>query len=337
MTKERIIFLDLAKGICMTLLVMFHCNVNYDFHGVFYHLRLPLFFFLSGLFFKDYGGVVKTMVRKIDSFILPLCFFAALITAAWLICPAGAMGNPRDFVWSFIHLRPTHTIWFLMCLFSLNMMFYAVVRLIGDGVLVLTLSVVVIASCGWLLSYHCIRLPFYADTAMTLFPFFYCGYMIKRTNFLYHNAWDKFNPLFALTCLVLAMVLAYFLPAYPEHVNNYYPGSFPPVYSLECALMLFGLLFLCKAVKRLPVVSFVGRYSIVVLGMHRVVMPFVVVLVGRFVNLTPELEFVIVYTLCVISIKPMIRLFPYFTAQKYPVSAIYAKFSQSAPDVTAKS
>lgn len=321
----------------MTLLVMFHCNVDYDFHGVFQHMRLPLFFFLSGIFFKDYGGFVKTMIRKIDSFILPLCFFAMLIVAAWLICPSGALGDLHEFIWSFIHLRPSHTIWFLMCLFNLNVLFYMVVRLMGSGDVVLALSVVLVASCGWLLSYNQVRLPMYADTAMTLFPFFYCGYMIKRTSFLYRNRYDKYNLLFSLMCFVFAVTLAYFMPAYPVHVMNSYPGSFPPIYYLECALMLFGLLFLCKAVKRLPVVSFVGRYSIVVLGMHRVVMPFVVVLAGRLgINLMPELEFLIVYALCVASIKPMITLFPYFTAQKYLLSNIYAKFSQSVQNMTAK-
>lgn len=337
MAKERIIFLDLAKGICMTLLVMFHCNVDYDFHGVFQHMWLPMFFFLSGSFFKDYGGIVKTVIRKIDSFLMPLCFFGLLIAIALYLCPSGGDVSLSSFVWSFIHLRPIHTVWFLACMFTLNIGFYILIKIVGPSQVLQLLAVLAITACGWILSYMGVRLPMYIDTSMAVLPIFYLGYLVKNVNLLDVNVSDKICVVSGMGCWACSFIIAYFFPAFPEIVNNHYPGSFPPIYYLECALMLFGLLFLCKAVKRLPVVSFVGRYSIVVLGMHRVVMPFVVVLAGRLgINLTPELEFLIVYALCVVSIKPMIKLFPYFTAQKYLLSNIYAKLSQSIQNMTAK-
>ena len=50
-TKKRIEFIDLAKGVCILLVIMMHTDVNVDFPGL-RGMRMPLYFILSGLFFN---------------------------------------------------------------------------------------------------------------------------------------------------------------------------------------------------------------------------------------------------------------------------------------------
>lgn len=55
--KSRIEYIDLMKGICITLVVLIHCKISFDNEHIvnmLEHLRMPLYFFLSGLFFKKY-------------------------------------------------------------------------------------------------------------------------------------------------------------------------------------------------------------------------------------------------------------------------------------------
>ena len=52
---QRIDFIDLAKGICIFLVVIGHCGAPIDIPG-YGIVRMPLYFILSGLFFKTYGG-----------------------------------------------------------------------------------------------------------------------------------------------------------------------------------------------------------------------------------------------------------------------------------------
>ena len=58
--QKRMEFLDLAKGICIILVVAFHMTKFYHLDmpaaNFFKSFRLPLYFFLSGLFFKTYSG-----------------------------------------------------------------------------------------------------------------------------------------------------------------------------------------------------------------------------------------------------------------------------------------
>ena len=52
---QRIDFIDLAKGVCILLVVVGHCGAPIDIPG-YEIVRMPLYFILSGLFFKEYGG-----------------------------------------------------------------------------------------------------------------------------------------------------------------------------------------------------------------------------------------------------------------------------------------
>ena len=52
---QRIIFIDLAKGICITLVVLYHVfgDLSGDVINMMTLFRMPLYFVLSGLFFKS--------------------------------------------------------------------------------------------------------------------------------------------------------------------------------------------------------------------------------------------------------------------------------------------
>lgn len=73
-TKKRIEFIDLAKGVCILLVIMMHTDVNVDFPGL-RGMRMPLYFILSGLFFKDYGGFLNLLVKKANKILIPFLFF----------------------------------------------------------------------------------------------------------------------------------------------------------------------------------------------------------------------------------------------------------------------
>ncbi|MDE7381406.1 MAG: acyltransferase family protein, partial [Muribaculaceae bacterium] len=68
--KPRIEFIDLAKGFCIILVVIFHSGVELNIPN-FNALRMPLYFVLSGLFFRDYGDFIHLLKRKINKLLIP--------------------------------------------------------------------------------------------------------------------------------------------------------------------------------------------------------------------------------------------------------------------------
>ena len=70
---KRIEFIDLAKGICILLVVLLHIGIDVNFWGT-TSMRMPLYFVLSGLFFKDYGSLYNLLIKKTNRLIIPFLF-----------------------------------------------------------------------------------------------------------------------------------------------------------------------------------------------------------------------------------------------------------------------
>ena len=84
--SKRIEWIDLAKGICIVLVVFHHVMVRYDLElplsDALSSFRMPLYFILSGLFFKLYEGFEGFVKRKVNKLLIPFAFF--LVTTSLL-------------------------------------------------------------------------------------------------------------------------------------------------------------------------------------------------------------------------------------------------------------
>ena len=131
--KMRVNFIDIAKGICIFLLVYHHIvtggHGTFRFHsgalftierylGVF---REPLFFFCSGLFFSVYDGFKTFLVKKINKLLVPFFSFYMLISVPkmWLHDHLG-VNSVFAFLAENFYNQP---LWFLWCLFLCYMVF----------------------------------------------------------------------------------------------------------------------------------------------------------------------------------------------------------------------
>ena len=92
--NQRMDFVDLTKGVCIILVVMAHIGGAFDQldkHSMLSCFRMPLYFFISGIFFKPYEGLSGFTVRKINKLISPFIFFYVsaflLKYIVWKIAP----------------------------------------------------------------------------------------------------------------------------------------------------------------------------------------------------------------------------------------------------------
>ena len=87
MKKQRIVWIDTAKGICIILVVLYHSLIhthadfllrNTNVENFLSAFRMPLYFALSGIFFKTYSSFSNFVIRKINKLIVPFLFFYIL-------------------------------------------------------------------------------------------------------------------------------------------------------------------------------------------------------------------------------------------------------------------
>ena len=198
---QRIQFIDLAKGLCITLVVLYHINTRIDLNlTIFSYLstfRMPLYFLLSGLFFKEYENFFCFLKRKTNKLLIPFLFFY-LITSflmpnilyqfGFTVAKTESLGISG--LWAFLTKEQFSNgpIWFLWCLFELNILFYCIFLLSKQfgkyfvGILVL-LSIL-LGGAGMMLSVNHINLRGFIDTATI--TSIYSDYQ-KNTCFRYYS------------------------------------------------------------------------------------------------------------------------------------------------------
>jgi fucose 4-O-acetylase-like acetyltransferase len=321
--NSRIEFIDLAKGICIILVVIFHLSGSFEdnpyrvlkiakFQQTF---RMPLYFFLSGLFFKSYSNFFDFTIRKINKLLIPFLFFL-LTTSLLLPLFFDKIGlnsyYANDFrcfqnIWH-SSVFVNYPIWFLLGLFEANIIFYLlhlIASQISKYILIISLFLIGISSF-----YVDPEFPFYFKRVLYFLPFFGIGYLVKQSKYiLYPNDKDKYLPFVILGLGIITWILTDYTTLLPFKLIAYICG-------------ITGTLFiisLSKMIKHLPGISYYGRYSIMILCTHTQIMKIILKVVCKiFENIwiCEFITFVITMLSYFVIIPLFIKYLPYVTAQK---------------------
>lgn len=319
-TTKRIEFIDLAKGVCILMVVMGHSGFPIDIPG-WEIVRMPLYFILSGLFFKDYGSFMNFLVQKTNKILIPFLFFYLLGYMAFyliqMIVPQLLITEARGIFDLFDNRQFFNgPIWFLLALFWCNVFFCTICLSIKNEVARI-ITVCLLGFAGWYLGnvLH-VFVPLFLDVALTALPFFAFGYYLKRTEILYPNKYDRYNILFAIILWGIAFALT---KTTHFRLSLHYNGLEGWSTYIIAISSVLSILFLCKIIKRIPLISYMGRYSIILLCTHHLIYRPVRVIVERGGVDGSILSFMVASITVLLStalIPLCIKYIPWFTAQK---------------------
>ena len=270
MVKERIHYIDVAKGIAIFLVVLGHCAATTLGHHsrVFYTIysfHMPFWFFLSGLLYsiKDWQSFLS---GKVKALLLPYLFFSGLNVFSFQFFN---LINHSD--WP-VYAR-FGGLWFLLALFYVVVVYFVLdTYCLRKITLVRKRIVITILSCVFLL------LGMFGgkdqeisslSTTMVCFFFFHCGVLLKGLrNKL--NLWID-NRRWVLLCLALILIvlLAYSAPINPDSIDvnqGRYGNKF--LFVPQAFLGIFGFLFLSAAINKSKTIEYLGRNSLLILVIH---------------------------------------------------------------------
>lgn len=334
--KKRIQYIDLARGFCITLVVAYHINVALHLHQaqIFWKTLtvffLPLFFFLSGLLFKEYENFLSFFIRKVNKLLIPFFFFYLVTSFAMpnilnlfgvTVPDSSTLGISG--LWAFIYEDfPNGPIWFLLAFFFANMYFYIILvsvkHMISNQNIVAAIVTIICFGIGFFSVTFISRnynLYCFMDSALSALPFFAMGYLCFRyTEILVSNRFDKFLPIIVIACFCFTF---YVNGKCSYKSNTMYIN---PVLSYISGMTgTFGAIFLAKFLHDLPFVSYWGRYSLIILVSHSLLIKVYVPLLSKF-GLPQPLLMAIMLIVVMFSyqmiIPLMLKYLPYVTAQK---------------------
>ncbi len=315
------------KGVCIILVMGTHVSEHFfspHLNNMLQAFRIPLYYFLSGLFFKTYDGFWDFTRRKFNNIIVPFIFFFLLSGVVYSIRCQFIIINPADASWSWSGIcdqlldplfersyRLNVPLWFLLSLFEVNLLFYPMKKYLNKWVLYAL--VVAMSILGWNMADDHKTFPLVADTILVGLPYFVLGNIFKEHGLVTPNRYDKYGW---LTLPPLIVFLYYF--ASPLNIRD---QILPPYVQLYATTMLAisCLFWACKPLPKIPIISYIGRYSIIVLGTH-CIMLFLAYTIANLLfiksSTTIYVIFAVLFVLELMLIPLFVRYFPRFTAQK---------------------
>ena len=177
---NRINWIDMARGYGIILVILGHMYI-FRLSSWIYSFHMPLFFFLSGYVFNTHKFFSKLFVKKVKSLIKPY-FFLSIIVIAYRVLESIILGKDINIIkqiWLFLIQRRQTALWFITCLFVIEMMYFFVNKI--KHIYLKHCVVLLITLIG--LTYEKLvgeALFWNIDIAFAAFGFFYIGVLFRN-------------------------------------------------------------------------------------------------------------------------------------------------------------
>jgi len=274
--------IDVAKGLSIILVALFHSKLTFLYPAIIEPMslfRMPLFFFLSGVFFS-YNTDIKTYVmRKADDLLKP--YFCILFILFFVKALLGLEHADWGFIGIFYSTRDTISWtanWFLTHLFAVHLFVYCLFKYTNfssytaNTKYALVFTTLVIGGFGVKLFWQINLfdsvlpgLPFSIDLIFITSGFFIAGTILKRVVI-------AFKPnlfLLSLSCvgfILLAQYTSVGIRFYLRTYDNPILSTLAASFGIYIVLCISVYLLKINPIKR--ALSFCGRSSIFILIFH---------------------------------------------------------------------
>lgn len=209
--SKRINWIDCAKGIGIFLIVIGHVLTNGYFRKIIYSVNVPLFFYLSGICFKERTNSRKYIIDKIKKILIP--YYIVSILSIILFCFFQFMNNELNGLVilknllsmlyansNFGYMKWNQPLWFLPCFLVTNILIHFIYK--NKNVVLRNIILYSLVFVGHIISLYKIFLPFHLETSLCMLFWMNLGIISQRFDF---NSKVKFN--FKSICFIFVIMV----------------------------------------------------------------------------------------------------------------------------------
>lgn len=288
MLKERIQWVDIAKGFFILFIVIGHVFSDGVLRRYVFSFHVPAFFFMSGYCFNACKNKKDFVIGKIRTIVVPYITFSLIsillfvLVASILpklneIMQCGIFTNIKCMLYGSSKpaiMKYNQPLWFLPCLFCVSIVAYTIETIGGGTTVIKNLyrcgAMLIGTFAGIFFSFNVdIALPWHFETSLSMLVWFEAG-VIVRDN-LYHfdmvrvSGLQKFIIVF---CLLICGYLIQLLNIRTVGVRNEHYGIIG-IYYLSAALSIIGFSILAKIMKHNVILEYMGKNSLIILVLHK--------------------------------------------------------------------
>ena len=285
MKKNRIDYIDIARGLAIMLIVVGHI-INKSMHTsllikIIYSFHVALFFLISGYLFNSNKKITEFAKNKFIRLMIPYFFWSVVFLIPYYIFGrdvGGQLGisssyDIKTILYNIVYgngnssaLRQNSALWFLPALFTTEIFFYFLINLFKESkkyILFFICIVIGILSQTYLKIY----LPWGINSFLNIGVYFMVGNIFKDINI------SKFSNIkisfIAFFTLFFGLIAAFFNT---ETINciEYSYGNIYLAYISGTLLSIFFILISYKISKN-KILSYIGKNTMSILIFHKLI------------------------------------------------------------------
>lgn len=265
--NKRIEWIDTAKGIGIICVILGHLQAPGLFPFI-YSFHIPLFFFLSGYLFNDKIGFKELLKRKSKSLLLPYVVLGLPLVALSLLVEEKEVSLKvvSDYLVKFVLQQRMYVIWFLTCLFVLEILCFFINMFISKKTIQLIIELLL--CIGILLFYKKGGNSFIwnIDISIMAMPFYTLGMIFKEKQLLKVLSKKRIITILIFVFWIIGTIInGRIFGTVLDMYNNVY-GNIIITYSVS-VLGIVSICYLCNYFSNRFIV-FIGRNSLIFFAWH---------------------------------------------------------------------
>lgn len=280
MFKNRIAYVDIAKGLAIWLMVIGHMDISEQIRIYIYSFHMPLFFILSGLFFKRDRPFLINLKSSIKSILWPYFTFSVINLFVCWVSPylhpelyydmhgkeiffaairGIFLGTDQITPTSFM---PLGALWFLVSLFTIQVLTSALAALVRNNRIFLLMATIIPIA---LFLVTRTNMPFSVRSSMMAMPFYCLGYALRDIDF-------SGIPHRGYFFMILALFFVFIIPLNGFcTIDECIYGKSILLFYVNAVIATIMVLVACSFIagKRISrYLELIGQQTLVILGMH---------------------------------------------------------------------
>ena len=255
--KNRDVFIDVAKAICMLLVVANHMEAFESIGGPLMFVAVPMFFFMSGMYDRSEKDIIEVVPKLLRTLLLPAIIWLVIGTMFSFflnIIKSTMEGEGHELIFDInIPSKYNLPVWFLFALLYVKLLVLGLLKLEPRPMVLLGISVLL----GYVGATY--QMPMSIDEGLAATPFYCAGkYFYPYLNKLSKNIWlNIIGVLFFMTFILGP--LSFFISPIGNHLYNCY-------FIIPMVGVLFAFIPLFSLSKKLVNVLFLQKFGQNTLG-----------------------------------------------------------------------
>ena len=269
--NKRIDWIDTAKGLGIIFVTFGHAY-PYALTEWLFPPLMPLFFFLSGYVFSCNVPFSTFIKKRIKTLLVPYIFLGIIVVLGYAIqFKQFNLDSLLNLTIGFIFQQRFLNIWFLPCLFILNVITYLLVKIYDNDYFLLFVSLISFLVGSLYYKYLNASLYWNIDICIMALPYFLIGYITKKRNYV-----DKYLINKKTNLLFISLLLIHTIAWYINYRHGYTLDMFTGDYGVVVATIvhslagIFWIIILsikCKS----EYIKYIGKNSILYYMLHQFV------------------------------------------------------------------